>query len=95
MTSELGYSQEPSGGCSQSRGTDNTSWRQHVTPSHDRRGNQSRVMHKLGLAHKAAPHTEPPAPFLGPHCLSEQPLPWPRAGFSGRLPTVRTAATGL
>lgn len=35
VTSELGYSQEPSGGCSQDRETEDTSWRQHVTLGHD------------------------------------------------------------
>lgn len=41
-----------------------------MTPSHDSLGNQNPVMHKPGLGHTAAPHTESPAPSLGPWLLS-------------------------
>lgn len=43
-----------------------------MTPSHDSLGNQNPVMHKPGLGHTAAPHTESPAPSLGPSLLAGQ-----------------------
>lgn len=61
MISELEYSQKPSGGCSQSRETEGTSWRQHVALSHGPLGNQHPVTQTLGQAHTVAPHIEPPA----------------------------------
>lgn len=69
MTSELGYSQKPLGSCPQR--TEDTSWRQHVTPSHRAHGNQNPIMHGPAQPsqwlHALRPHPSRLCPASEPH----------------------------